>query len=232
MNNTILKSFSLLIFLVVISISNLYSQAKDSTCKVLLKEISGSYNGSCKKGLADGKGTATGDDSYTGNFANGLPDGKGVYIYENGNVYKGHFKDGRKDGKGEFKYSVDGKTTTLSGYWKDGDYVGLNKPDEEYLVTNKSNIEYFTIKRTSGDENTIEISFEKVMKKYIPTDLSISLTSGNQLVQNLKILIEHYIFPVNCSMHFTIQTSGGTRQCFFAFSILKPGKYEVFISNS
>ena len=44
-------------------------------CKVLMKEISGSYSGECKKGLADGKGEAKGVDRYIGAFKKGLPDG-------------------------------------------------------------------------------------------------------------------------------------------------------------
>jgi hypothetical protein len=213
-------------------VPNSFSQEKDSACKVLLKEISDSYKGACKNGLADGKGTATGEDSYTGLFQNGLPEGKGIYKYKNGNVYSGLWKNGLKNGKGEFNYLINGKTTVVSGYWKDGDYSGTTKPEEEYNVSNISGIENYSIKKTTGTEDIIEISFEKLMKKYIPNDLEITISSGFKIEQNLKILIQKNIYPVNCTLRFTIPTSGGIRQCNFAFNVLKPGKYAVFISNN
>ncbi len=226
------KQIQLLIFIFLFNIPFSYSQQKDSGCRVLLKEISGSYNGDCKDGLADGKGTAIGEDSYTGTFINGLPEGKGVYKYKNGNMFSGYWKNGLKNGKGEFKSMVDGKATITKGYWKDGDYVGITEPDDEYRITKLTAIENYSIKNIKGDQNFIEISFEKVMKKYIPRDLEVTLSSGYKIKQNLKIIIQNYNFPVNCDLHFTIPTTGGIRQCYFGFTIYKPGKYEVFISNN
>ena len=42
------------------------SVCAQETCKVLKPEISGSYLGDCKKGLANGKGIARGTDGYEG----------------------------------------------------------------------------------------------------------------------------------------------------------------------
>jgi hypothetical protein len=53
-------------------------------CKVLLPALSGSYEGSCKKGVADGRGKASGTDAYEGEFRKGLPDGKGTCTWSNG----------------------------------------------------------------------------------------------------------------------------------------------------
>jgi hypothetical protein len=210
----------------------LFAQQTDTVCKVLMKEISGIYKGDCKNGLADGKGTATGEDTYKGMFREGLPDGKGVYKYKNGNTFSGYWSKGLKNGEGEFKYKVNKETTVITGFWKDGEYVGKSRPDEEYRITNISGIENYSIKKVDGKEDIIEISFEKVMKKYVPRDLVIKTSSGYKIDQNLKVLIQKYSCPVNCSMHFTIPTTGGDRQCNFDFEILKPGKYEVFISNN
>ncbi|MGV8092965.1 MAG: hypothetical protein AB2L24_14000 [Mangrovibacterium sp.] len=52
-----------------------------NTCKVLLTEISGSYEGECKKGLADGFGKATGVDQYEGELKKRLPEREGeIYL--------------------------------------------------------------------------------------------------------------------------------------------------------
>ncbi len=69
-------------------------------CKVLVENLSGQYNGECKKGLANGEGSAKGIDTYVGNFKKGLPNGFGVYTYENGSNFIGKFRKGLKDGYG------------------------------------------------------------------------------------------------------------------------------------
>ena len=227
-----MKRAAIFVFIFLFSISYSFSQEDDSTCKVLLGEISGTYDGACKNGLAHGKGTAVGVDTYVGMFENGLPEGKGKYTYKNGNSYSGYWSKGLKDGKGKFKYSINGETTTLIGYWQVGEYVGTSKPDEFYRITNISSIENYSIEKKEADKNVIVISFERVMSKYIPRDLEISISSGNMDTRNKKIIITRNIYPVNCSLHFTIQTAGGKRQCNFGFDILKPGSYEVFISNN
>lgn len=232
MNRFNSKQILLFVFLVLFSIHNAFSQQNDSTSKVLLKEIAGSYKGDCKNGLANGKGTAIGEDTYKGMFQNGLPEGKGTYTYKNGNVFSGEWKHGLKDGKGKFAQYINGKATVITGYWKNGDYVGITKPADNYRITNLSSIENYSVKETPGDKNVIEISFEKVMKKYIPRDLEISISSGYKLDQNLKVLVLNYALPESISLHFTIPTSGGVRQCNFGVDILKAGKYEVFISNN
>jgi hypothetical protein len=226
------KQFRLLVLILISYIPYSYSQEGDTECKVLLKEISGSYQGSCKNGMANGKGTAYGEDSYTGTFVNGLPEGKGVYKYKNGNIFSGYWKNGLKNGKGEFKSLINGKASIVKGYWKDGEYSGIAEPDEEYRITNLTGIENYSIKNVKGEQNFIEISFEKVNKKYIPRDLEITISSGYKIEQNKKIIVQNYSYPINCDLHFTILTTGGNRQCNFGFTLFKPGKIEVFISNN
>ncbi len=69
-------------------------------CKVLVENLQGQYNGECKKGLANGEGSARGIDSYTGNFKKGYPNGFGIYTFKNGSNYIGNFIKGQKDGYG------------------------------------------------------------------------------------------------------------------------------------
>jgi hypothetical protein len=209
-----------------------FTQENTDDCKVLLKEISGSYTGDCKDGLADGKGIAHGTDRYEGSFSKGLPDGKGTYTYKNGDIFKGEWKNGFKNGKGKLKYTVNGKTTTLSGFWAEDSYKGVNLQEEEYRVTNMTGIEHYSIKKTGDNENCIQISFERILDKYIPSDLTVEISSGYKLDQNLKVLILNYQLPVQCALHFTIKVQETLKQCNLTFDILKPGKYEVFISNN
>ena len=222
-------------FLLIINNILVYAQQKDSsTCRVLLQEISNMYTGGCKNGLAEGKGKAVGDDeTYVGMFQRGLPEGKGTYTYTNGNVYSGNWRNGLKHGKGTFKYIINGKVTVLEGFWKNGDYAGTSEPEEEYRITALSGIEYYSVKRTDNTENVVEISFERVMTKYIPRDLTVSISSGYKNLQTLKLLILGYSFPLYCTVHFTIPNSNGLpRECTLGLIIFKPGKYEVFISNN
>jgi hypothetical protein len=220
------------ILLLIIPFSSSFPQENIQACQVLMIEISGSYQGGCKNGLADGKGIATGEESYKGSFLKGLPDGRGVYNYKNGSVYSGQWKNGLKDGEGKYTHLIDGKTMVLRGYWKEGNYAGANMPGAEYTVTNRSSIEYYSIKKVSDDENLITISFERGMDKYIPKDLETEISTGYINTLNQKILVHFNSCPVYCSLHFTISTSAGRKECSFEFIILRPGEYEVFISNN
>jgi len=99
---TVFKFISVFqIFMVLSVLANAQNE-----CKVLVPELSGSYFGKCKKGLAHGKGKALGIDSYDGNFRKGLPHGGGVYKWENGAIYDGDWREGLRDGKGVYNLIV------------------------------------------------------------------------------------------------------------------------------
>jgi len=231
MKKLILMRVQILIIL-LFAVSFAYAQ-KDSACKVLLKEISGTYKGSCKNGFAEGKGYAVGEDTYSGYFVRGLPDGKGTYTFKNGNIFSGNWKNGLKNGKGEFKYSINGKSSIVSGYWKNGDYVGTSKPEDDYRINSLSGIEYYTIKKIADTTNIVQLSFEKFMKKYIPADLTVTISSGYKITQGYKIVIQNCTYPFTCEMHFTIQYSPDiVRECNLTFTVYKKGGWDVFISNS
>ena len=66
------------------------------------------------------------ETTYVGDQKNGQPDGKGVLTDTIGNVFKGSFKKGKKEGYGELTIkNAIGKDSTLVGYWKKDQYVGL-----------------------------------------------------------------------------------------------------------
>mgnify|MGYP001415307371 CR=1 FL=1 len=224
---------SLLLAGILLAGYHLAAQPTADSCRVLLKEISGTYSGGCVNGLAEGKGKATGEDTYAGSFRQGLPDGKGVYTYKNGNVYTGGFSGGKKEGKGKFRVQINGEFTTVSGYWKNGDYMGTAAPvDDDYRVTNRTGIEDMTILRKDNEQNVVEISFEKVMRKYIPPDLEVTFSSGFRQDQPLKIVSSGFNLPMTCSLHFTVLRNMIRQECRLDFDLLKPGEYEVHVVNN
>lgn len=109
-------------------------------CSVLEDSLKGTYEGECRKGLANGNGTAKGTDHYTGHFKNGYPDGNGKYTWKNGDWYEGEWKKGKQNGKGTFNHRVingQGQTETLTGYFKNGEYKGkFEKPYTTEMLTN------------------------------------------------------------------------------------------------
>jgi hypothetical protein len=126
----------LLILTFLISFTNI---TKAQNCKVLADSLKGDYAGECKKGLANGQGTAIGADSYSGSWKNGYPDGKGKYIWRNGNWFDGFFKKGACNGEGTLYVaktdSSDGKE--VKGLWENGEYKKTYK--ESYTVKEMSN---------------------------------------------------------------------------------------------
>jgi hypothetical protein len=225
------KRRKLLIVIFILSASFAYTQQNDS-CKVLMNKISVTYNGDCKDGLADGKGVAKGEDIYAGTFKDGFPDGKGNYIYENGNNYTGHWSKGLKNGQGKFIFYIDGVKFIQKGYWKNDEYVGISNPEDFYRITNQSGIENCSIKKLDDSEVKIKISFIGAMIKNIPQNLKITTISGQLVQENKSFAIYNYTNLNNCSINFTISTSGGERTCNLSFDILKLGNYEVVITNN
>jgi hypothetical protein len=88
-------------------------------CRVLDPQLQGSYTGPCAKGLAEGKGVATGIATYEGDFKAGRKHGRGVKTWVNGDRYEGGFADDNKQGQGTYTWG--------RGPWQgqryDGSYV-------------------------------------------------------------------------------------------------------------
>jgi hypothetical protein len=175
-----------LIVIINFKIINCINAQQTPSCKVLLKEISGTYNGTCKNGLADGSGIASGEETYIGSFKNGLPDGKGVYKHKNGSVYSGNWKNGLKEGEGELKYIINGKDSIITGTWKKGKFLGQSNKKEDFKIINQSNIQYYSIKKVSENGNTVEVTFEQNMRKYLPADLNFKTSSGFVTNENIN----------------------------------------------
>jgi hypothetical protein len=104
------------------------------------------------------------ETTYVGDQKNGQPDGKGVLTDTIGNVFKGSFKKGKKEGYGELTIkNAIGKDSTLVGYWKKDQYVGLYEfpykiVSKSYMISNAS----MSYEPANPSGNTIEVSVESV----------------------------------------------------------------------
>lgn len=125
-------------------------------CKVLLPAISANYEGSCKKGLAEGTGTAKGTDEYTGSFKKGLPDGNGKYTWKSGNIYDGGWLKGAMNGKGTFYYKRPGKKdSVVTGIWENNTL----QSKESFIVHLKSaHVTEVDVKRRKSSNNNVNIN--------------------------------------------------------------------------
>ena len=200
-------------------------------CKVLMEKISGEYKGKCENGLANGKGTAKGEDTYIGNFKDGLPDGKGKYIYSNGNIYDGNWSNGLKDGKGQFDFKVNGVAQTLKGYWQNGEYAGLTDPGVGYRVSGSSGIVRNVVEKKAGPRDVISFAIVSAFVEYVPQDLRIVNSSG-QIMQNFKKFeISNHTYPLHCEISYSVRMSGGLKLCRFLIDFTAKGSYEVTLYN-
>ena len=229
-NQNIMRRITL-IFISIVLVH--YLNAQSETCKVLLDKISGTYNGECLNGLANGKGKSTGEDIYIGSFKNGLPDGKGKYILKNGDIYKGFWKEGKKNGKGKFEYTLNEKKYTLTGYWKKDEYVGITDPDISYRVITASGIFDYKIEKNEpiNNNNIITFSIKSAFTDFAPRDLKIENSSGQIIQSGKKFTISQYFCPLHCEISYTILVGGNRKHCYFIIEIIEEGNYNITLSN-
>lgn len=127
---------NLWLLLLILSASVITAQP----CAVNIDSLKGRYTGDCKKGVANGMGTATGVDSYTGHFKNGYPEGEGKYTWRNGSWYDGGWKNGLFNGNGTLSKVDDNKpdsATLITGFWEEGKYISnYQKAYTIYGLTN------------------------------------------------------------------------------------------------
>jgi hypothetical protein len=182
-------------------------------CKVKVEALQGSYEGDCKKGLANGHGKAVGADTYEGEFKKGYPEGKGTYTWANGNVFAGEFKKGLKNGQGTLTLKETG--TKTEGYWKDDIYIGLEK--NPYKVFQKApNVIKMRFVR-SGEGQNIVFEYYKGGKLTTPGGMALREmegTYGNVIKTGQRFTIQNVTFPFRAivtspfSMDFKITQKG------------------------
>lgn len=153
-----MKKQILLYFVSFLFTTGLLSQS----CNVSVDSLKGQYIGTCKKGKAEGKGTAIGIDSYTGDFKNGYPDGQGKYTWKNGNWYEGFWKNGLFEDQGTLsKANKPDSVLVLTGFWKKGKYIGrYEKPYIVHSITN--NISDINIRKLNSIESEITLTLKNI----------------------------------------------------------------------
>jgi hypothetical protein len=217
------------LFLIIILIAGINAYAQESNCRVLYPEISGTYSGGCKKGLAHGKGIAQGIDRYEGHFSKGNPNGIGTYTKADGTYYEGQWKRGVKEGKGKMVY----KDSIVEGYWKDDKYIG-EKLIPPYSIKSSMSVARSSIKKTSGTMDEVRIRFLQAGGDNGGiSGLSIVPSSGDQFRMGAVYGIQNILYPVNVNIRYRTWNLMHTTQfnVMFEFVINEPGTWDVAISN-
>jgi hypothetical protein len=227
-HNQILKGS---IFLAAL-LSFLQLTGQNNDCKVLIPEISASYVGDCKNGLAHGKGTATGIDRYEGQFSKGLPNGTGTYTWSHGIVYKGEWSKGIRDGEGEMVYTTARGDSTVKGFWRGGTYIGKeNIPS--FIVNRKDDLLSSNFRRL-GPGNEVIIKFMmKGQKNPSVRGLSLAFTSGTRFVSGTYEGVQSVNYPLDLKINYSTNNpiSRSSFDVVFECTINEPGKWEITLNN-
>jgi hypothetical protein len=199
-------------------------------CKVLKAEISSSYQGECKNGLAQGKGVAKGQDTYEGEFSKGLPDGTGTYVWSNGAIYKGKWRKGMRDGKGTYIWHTAKGDSTLVGIWRQDKYDGTGI--SPYRVSKAESIPRWSINKGLGLDNKIVV---RVIRGGIPISnvpITFSMTSGNDYMNGPYHEIKNWTTPLEIRITFTIsnQINTSSYNCTFEVTINELAPWEIVLN--
>jgi len=207
-----------------------FSQNNKDNCKVLLQEISDSYVGKCKNGLAHGKGTAKGIDIYVGKFKKGFPHGKGKYTWKNGDYYNGRWKVGKKEGTGTM-YTVQNKKEVL-GIWKADKFVKV-LPKPKYKIIRKEGIAGVSfIKKSDSEFNKVELVFVSNGNTSRSAGyLNISSSTGSISQTSFFSGVENVVYPIECNIDFKAPNKTNTLllNYILKFKIFEEGSWEVKI---
>ncbi len=222
----------ILLHLLQVVLLGLQSAPAD-VCKVLAPEIAQSYQGGCKKGLAHGRGKATGVNTYEGNFVKGLPHGIGKYIWENGSFFDGMWKSGKREGKGVYFDAI--KNTTITGIWKNDRFVkSSNAPlarETRFQVLMQRGIDRVRFVRI-GEGNRVLFKFSEMSGQRPVQNLWIDGTSGHYDERGGQISFENIAFPFEGRIRFSALTKlkTGIVDCEIRFVINEPGLWEFTLA--
>ena len=209
-----------------------YGKSQKIEWSVLKKELVGTYVGELKKGLANGQGTATGQDSYTGEFKKGLPDGKGVYTDSEGNIYQGSFLKGYKEGKGVLTYKGENnKESVMTGYWEADKYIGKEKLDP-YEISNQSGAVNPRI-YSAGPGSKVEISVINPVNSAFLAASIFYTGQANPRASSGRYYYEEAVFPMEFDIQYNCSNKLGTATIAnrIRIKINKPGNWIITLKN-
>lgn len=206
-----------------------HSFAQD--CKVLKPEIATTYKGECKNGLAQGTGTAEGQDSYFGEFKKGLPDGKGTYIWANGAIYKGYMKKGLREGKGSYVWHTANGDSTLTGLWRKDKYESSG--NTLYQVGRNESIVRYSVSKGLAVGNKITFRIMRGGKSFSQVSgLNVFRTSGTDDLNGTYLEIKDAVFPLEIRLTFSVPNLMNTLECncVFNITISEPASWDVILN--
>ncbi len=196
-------------------------------CEVKVLGIEKTYEGDCKKGLAHGEGTATGDDTYKGTFKKGLPNGYGEYVWANGNIYKGEWRRGMKEGKGELKLIREGRDSLVVGYWSNDNYIG--EFEYPYEVLSKTpEIVSVSFSKKGDEKDELILLITKGQSPISVIGLSVTGIYGAGTPANRAVVYRHIDYPWQGSIRFSYEDKGVKAQE-MVVKINSPGVWEIRI---
>jgi len=233
-----MKKSIVLILGIILSIT-VFSQ---NDCSVLMPELAGQYRGECKKGLADGDGSATGTDTYQGTFRKGYPHGFGVYTYSNGSTYIGSFKKGIRDGYGLMNDLSSGTRVMYYGLWAAGKLAIPNDARGLYRVKSFKGATMIIPDVLMGEkyENQIFIEFtEKGVPTKTATIIDYEISSG-EYVENIDRTLNREIqfnkievFPVTLKLKYEYkQVDWRNQDCEFEVTLYVPGEWTIKLEHT
>lgn len=220
-----------LILILVLIYSSLFVYSQEN-CKVLMPQISGSYEGKCKNGFANGKGTATGIDRYEGTFSKGLPGGIGTYTWSNGDIYTGEWVEGRRHGVGIYIMKVNGKDSIQDGLWENNEYRGARP--EKPRVTYSYSVDRYNFKKAISPANRVMIDiYQNGTRNKKITNFLISSSSGQDLSYGFLYGYDNVVFPVTIKLSYTTtnKLNSAPVNVKFDFVISEPGDWTVELHN-
>ncbi len=207
----------------------LFSQER---CKVLSPNISGTYKGKCKNGLAHGKGISVGTDRYEGFFVNGMPQGEGTYTWSTGETYTGEWVVGMRHGIGKYFAVIDGKDSILNGVWQNDKYVGPI-PKRPYVDYN-TGVDRYNFQKNNTTKTRVLIDiFQNGSRNSGISNFLMSSTSGAETKIGQSIGYDYIVFPVTIKLMYTSWNKMHTMQynIKFDFEISEPGDWTVELNN-
>jgi hypothetical protein len=211
-------------------------------CKVMVPELQGQYNGECKKGLADGEGSAKGTDTYTGTFRKGYPHGYGVYFYSDGSSYIGTFKKGLRDGYGLLNDMSSGTRVMHYGLWVSDKLAIPNDARGLYRVNSFKGVTMVIPEVVRGNEfqNQIFLEFtEKGVPTKTATILDYKISSGEFIdnedrTYNREIQFDNITeFPVTLELKYLYkQVDWRNQDCEFNVTLFAPGVWTIKLEHT
>ncbi len=201
-------------------------------CEVLKPEISLIYKGECKKGLAHGKGEASGRDNYVGEFRKGLPNGTGIYTWSTGEVYEGEWRNGKRHGYGTYSFISSGRDSLLQGMWANDVFKGMSEADAVHVVMKRNLVRYTSMRRGDGNQVIVKILMGGAPNSDIE-DLMFVSNSGSEIRYSHVTGFDNVEFPFWGKVTYSTWNKLKTMRydVVFEFEITQPGLWEISLHH-